>query len=588
LDLSVLTTEQRLLWDNFEQALAQPAATNLAAQLAGQVYTNLALSHNPGHERPRALAAYTLGTLRVSTGDTKGAIAAFALAEWAAGNHLTEAGLPIKQLAQLRLLELYPLNQLQKIWLEEEGKLPASLSKTNPPANFAHHYSMHPWVQEAIMRQPSPVTPWLAEMADRRALSQSVSNLLFCAPRPASDSGQAHRVFWEYWQARSELAESIPPLMTNRIAPRFTWFHCNEDWLAARQSQAPGASQEPYFIICIPRSAVVDMIQRVIREMKNLPPWFMAGVEISGRDIFSPVPGLRLAESAPAGELKVRIHLADAPAYYTQLRQRALWFGGLVGGATLAALVGLMAAQRAFQKQQRLAEMKSNFVSSVSHELRAPVASVRLMAESLERGKITEPAKQQEYFQFIGQECRRLSALIENVLDYARIEQGRKHYEFEPTDVIALVKATVQLMEPAARERKINLELGIDESIAAMGASPLLDGRAIQQALVNLIDNAIKYSNSGKSILVGLAMSDQKLQIYVEDQGCGIPPAEQERIFERFYRVGSELRRETQGVGIGLSIVKHIAAAHGGRIQVRSAVGQGSRFTLALPVKNEL
>src|SRR5207248_4987095 len=105
----------------------------------------------------------------------------------------------------------------------------------------------------------------------------------------------------------------------------------------------------------------------------------------------------------------------------------------------------------------RLAEMKSNFVSSVSHELRAPIASIRLMAEGLERGKISEPAKQHEYFRFMVQECRRLSSMIQNVLDFARIEQGRKQYEFEPVDVAALVEQTVKLMEPYAAERGVRL-----------------------------------------------------------------------------------------------------------------------------------
>src|SRR6185436_16910902 len=138
-------------------------------------------------------------------------------------------------------------------------------------------------------------------------------------------------------------------------------------------------------------------------------------------------------------------------------------------------------------------EMKSNFVSSVSHELRAPIASVRLMAESLDRGKIQEAQKQGEYFRFIVEECRRLSSLIENVLDFSRIEQGRKQYEFEPTDLAALTRETVRGMEPYAAEKgvRLNLECGMQS------AELIVDGRAIQQAIVNLIDNAIKHSANG-------------------------------------------------------------------------------------------
>src|SRR5262249_11074791 len=154
----------------------------------------------------------------------------------------------------------------------------------------------------------------------------------------------------------------------------------------------------------------------------------------------------------------------------------------------VSALVGLVTAWRLFVRQQQLSEMKSNFVSSVSHELRAPIASVRLMAESLGRGKIQESQKQHEYFGFIVQECRRLSALIENVLDFSRIEQGRKQYEFEPIDLVALTRETTRSMEPYAAEKGVQLKVEIGGlTPLGSGIEAELDGRAIQQALVNLI-----------------------------------------------------------------------------------------------------
>src|SRR5262249_52429313 len=163
-----------------------------------------------------------------------------------------------------------------------------------------------------------------------------------------------------------------------------------------------------------------------------------------------------------------------------------------IATAAAASIFGCISAYRAFSKQHRLAEMKSNFVSGVSHELRAPIASIRLMAEGLERGKVSEPGKQHEYFRFMVQECRRLSAMIENVLDFARIEQGRKQYEFEPVDVGALVEQTVKLMEPYAAERGVRLVSKIaEEGRSTNDFIANIDGQAIQQAVVNLIDNAI-------------------------------------------------------------------------------------------------
>jgi two-component system phosphate regulon sensor histidine kinase PhoR len=207
------------------------------------------------------------------------------------------------------------------------------------------------------------------------------------------------------------------------------------------------------------------------------------------------------------------------------------------------------------------------------------------------------------------QECRRLSALIENVLDFSRIEQGRRQYEFEPTNVAVLTESTVKLMEPYAAERGLRLEF--HSELGTPDSELNLDGRAIQQALINLIDNAIKHSPKGETVTVGIesragvSPAQRALQreqpadgpatrtgatlvlLYVTDHGPGIPRAEHQKIFERFYRRGSELRRETQGVGIGLSIVKHIAEAHGGRVRVESAVGRGSRFIIEIPIKNE-
>ena len=142
-------------------------------------------------------------------------------------------------------------------------------------------------------------------------------------------------------------------------------------------------------------------------------------------------------------QFSMQIRLTNRSLLYARQRQLQFIFGALIAASALAALIGFVAAYRAFRREQQLGEMKSNFVSSVSHELRAPIASVRLMAENLEHGKITGPAKQGEYFRFIVQECRRLSSLIENVLDFSRIEQGRKQYEFEPTDLVALAQTTV-------------------------------------------------------------------------------------------------------------------------------------------------
>jgi signal transduction histidine kinase len=210
------------------------------------------------------------------------------------------------------------------------------------------------------------------------------------------------------------------------------------------------------------------------------------------------------------------------------------------------------------------------------------------MAEGLERGRVTEPEKQREYFRFIVQECQRLTALIQNVLDVSRMDFGRKQYDFELANVSKLVSETVNSMLPAANERQIQLRTTVVDA----GLDAVLDAPAMQQALVNLIDNALKHSPSGSEVTVSAATRHDDarawLEISVEDHGEGIPTAEHKRIFERFYRVGSELRRKTPGAGIGLSIVKDIIEAHQGCVRVRSEPGKGSRFTMELPLKGEM
>lgn len=298
--------------------------------------------------------------------------------------------------------------------------------------------------------------------------------------------------------------------------------------------------------------------------------------------------------------LRIEVTLQDSAPFFAEARRRAWLFGSLMVLAAGVSALGSIGMLRALARERQLNESKTNFVSSVSHELRAPLASVRLMAESLAGGRVREATKCAEYHRCIIEECRRLGAMIENVLDFSRIERGRKQYEFEPTDLAALVRQTVRLMEPRAADRRVRLALDIktDDTLA-----PVADGAALQQALVNLLDNAIQHSPADSAVTITLEMeTDQtaskpgagslsapagasRLLLHVSDHGPGIPPGEHERIFERFYRLGSELRRETPGAGIGLSIVKHIVEAHGGRVLVRSAVGEGSRFTMELPLR---
>jgi signal transduction histidine kinase len=264
-----------------------------------------------------------------------------------------------------------------------------------------------------------------------------------------------------------------------------------------------------------------------------------------------------------------------------------LWFGGLILISLAAVVAGLLAAWRAFGEQQRLNALKTNFVSSVSHELRTPIASVRMMAEELCDMAAPDVLKSRQYHGFMAQECRRLTGLIENVLDFARMDQGRKTYDFEPTNLLQLVESTARTWGRYAADKSVRLSTSCAQDTQEIEA----DGQALQQVLANLLDNAIKYSPKGALVEVGveprLGDTGEPLgvRIWIQDQGPGIPLEEQTRIFDRFYRSGSELRRETQGVGLGLAIARGIVEAHHGQIEVSSTPPNGSRFIVDLPLE---
>ena len=205
-----------------------------------------------------------------------------------------------------------------------------------------------------------------------------------------------------------------------------------------------------------------------------------------------------------------------------------------------------------------------------------PLESIRLMAEALEQDKATDPAK---FHQLIASEGTRLSHLIENVLDFARIEDGRKRYYFEECDLAALIKHGVELLAPTAQQKLIKLDVSLKPITASV------DAEAIEQAVINLLDNAIKFSPEGGTVQVSSTELADHWQLVISDEGPGIPKDARERIFERFYRIGNELRRETQGTGIGLSIVKHVIEAHGGAIQVTNSRPGGTIFTLKIPIE---
>src|SRR5262245_18624598 len=251
-----------------------------------------------------------------------------------------------------------------------------------------------------------------------------------------------------------------------------------------------------------------------------------------------------------------------------------------LGVLSLLLVGGLMLAYRSVSKEVALARLKSDFVSNVSHELRTPLSLIRLYAETLELGRIKTQEKKEEYYRIIRKESERLTALINNILDFSRIEAGRKEYDFRETDIAELVRNTLDAYRYQIEQQGFAFEQSIDSDLPAVR----VDREAIARALVNLVNNALKYSGDEKFLGVNLYRENSILKLEVVDHGIGIARREQAKIFEKFYRTGDPLVHDTKGSGLGLSLVRHISHAHGGEVEVESIPGRGSKFTMSLPL----
>jgi len=270
------------------------------------------------------------------------------------------------------------------------------------------------------------------------------------------------------------------------------------------------------------------------------------------------------------------------------LRRLALYnlllFSVVNGVMILAIIIGVVITLRGTAHELELSQLKSDFVSNVSHELKTPLALIRMFAETLEMGRVKSAEKAREYYSIITRESERLTQLINNVLDFSRIEQGRKTYEFRLEDLADVVRDTLRAYSYELDKQGFSVDADVPDNLPAT----LMDRNAISLALLNLLSNAVKYSQDDRRIRVACAPRDGALQLEVSDHGIGIERADLEKIFDKFYRARAETVRSTRGSGLGLAIVKHSIEAHGGTITVASEKGEGSTFTITLPIRKTL
>lgn len=285
-------------------------------------------------------------------------------------------------------------------------------------------------------------------------------------------------------------------------------------------------------------------------------------------DLLAPnFPGLR-ASVAPA---------ALVAAAEQSSRQRPFYLGAMVLVVSVAVFGGAL-FWRDVRREIRVAEMRSQFVSSVSHELKTPLTAIRMFAETLLMGRAPADVRH-EYLETIVNESERLTRLLNNVLDFSSIESGKKTYRLEPRSVATIARAAAKAMEYPFAQQGFELRIAIDDQLPDVAA----DADAIQQAILNLLSNAVKYSGDGRIVDLELSRAGDNVVVAVRDRGLGIAASEHARIFEKYYRVRNDATARVPGTGLGLTLVEHVARAHGGRVTVDSAPGRGSTFALVLP-----
>jgi two-component system phosphate regulon sensor histidine kinase PhoR len=263
------------------------------------------------------------------------------------------------------------------------------------------------------------------------------------------------------------------------------------------------------------------------------------------------------------------------------VRERAVTNIVMISLLALILVVGVWIVYRNVKREVELAQIKSDFVSSVSHELRTPLALISMFSETLEMNRVKSDEKRQEYYSIISQEANRLGRIVNTILNFSKMEAGKRKFQFEEKNLNDIVEQMFGNYKFHLKNKNFQFNLSPDKNVPKIK----IDEEAVSEAIINLIDNAVKYSDDKKEIKIKTGTDYNFAYVEVSDKGIGISSEDQKKIFDKFFRVSTGLVHNAKGTGLGLTLVKHIMEAHNGKIRLKSRLGEGSTFILLFPIK---
>jgi signal transduction histidine kinase len=432
---------------------------------------------------------------------------------------------------------------------------------------------------EAIVRRPGFTPDALREVVatapfvERLCLVDRQGRLLFPAALTPEDMGAVSKLLVEISQAFWERGSRRHVVVGDQVI------------LAA----VLRVGSDP-LLVALRRNPEVlrrEIVEKTLRAVEG--PTIIAVIDDQDRPVYARAPLDRAERIATASfgaalpSWRVALYQPEGLSPREAVRRQATVFAIAFGLLLVVIVGGLVATYRLVKRETEMARLKADFVANVSHDLKTPLSLIRMFGETLQLGRVTEEAGRQEYYRVITRESERLSRLIDNVLDFSRLEDGRREYDIVTTAVEPVIRETLEAFDYVLGQQGFKVEVTVPPDLPPVP----LDADAVGQALANLMDNAIKYSGDVNTLRIDARIEGDALAISVADTGIGILPEEQPKIFEKFYRVGRSETQGRRGSGVGLALVRHVAQAHGGRVTVESRPGEGSRFTLWFPLCRE-